>query len=77
MIEHLVDAILKQAILDYTEAMTVLKHQEDYERTKVFAAERLLADCEIFFKSQWFEQLTGVNSEYAFKAIKERVLSEI
>lgn len=56
--EDLANAIVVQAIEDYVDAM-VDKHQAEEKLRK---AESMIIDCEKFLKSDWYKQLTKVES---------------
>ena len=63
--EELAKAIIVQAAADYREALKVLK--EDPTRLK---GQRLRSDCERFFLSGWFEELTAVDGSVILCKLK-------
>jgi len=64
--EELAKAIIVQAAADYREALKILN--EDPAKLK---GQRLKSDCERFFRSQWFRELTEVDGEYLISRLQE------
>jgi hypothetical protein len=59
-IDNLPDAIVFQAVQDYTKA---LRHQDG----------RTIRECERFFNSEWFYTLTSVSGEFFMEQLQKRV----
>ena len=64
--ENLANAIVMQAVKDYRMARHKLR-----KRPKNADAKVMLADCERFFLSDWFETLTNVNGEIVLKKLQQ------
>lgn len=56
-------------LLDTVEERTY-KHEEDKLRALEYAKNQIY-DVELFFGSEWFSMLSGLNGERAFKALKD------
>ena len=63
-IENLTNAIVLQAVKDYRKALKGLSLNG-----KSSAA--VVADCERFFRSDWYRQLTNVDGEYLIANIRK------
>ena len=63
-IENLANAIILQAVKDYRKALKGLSLNG-----KSSAA--VIADCERFFRSDWYRQLTKVEGEYLITNIRK------
>ena len=81
--EDLAAAIVISAADDYKRSRFIIdtidmrKYKDD--TTKYAAlnrAKREVIDAEIFFKSEWFKELSGMNGEKAFKALQETYVNE-
>ena len=59
-IDNLSDAIVFQAVQDYTKALRV-------------GDTRIISDCERFFQSEWFYTLTNVEGEFFMEQVAKRV----
>ena len=64
--ENLANAIILQAVKDYREARKKLKKRPKNEDAKL-----MVADCEAFFRSEWFKALTNVDGEMLLKKLRE------
>ena len=64
--EELANAIILKAVKDWREAVTKLKKRPRYQ-----AAIKMKKDCEEFFVSDWFGNLTEVNGRYLLRKLKE------
>ena len=53
--ENLANAVILQAVKDWRWAVKVLK-----KRSRYLPAREMREDCEKFFRSEWFGQLTGI-----------------
>ena len=63
---NLRNAIVLMAITDLSQAYRdELPFRNEYEK------EKLIRDCESFFRSEWFESLFNANGEYLIKLCKE------
>ena len=64
--ETLAHAIIMQAVADYKRALNKLqKRKRDKE------AKGTKQECERFFRSRWFSQLSSVDGEYLIRKIRE------
>lgn len=63
-IENLTNAIILQAVKDYRNALKGLSLNG-----KSSAA--VIADCERFFRSEWYSQLTNVDGEYLIATVRK------
>ena len=61
--ENLTNAIVLQAVKDYRRA---LKGLSVYGKSSA----AVIAECERFFRSEWYRQLTDVDSEYLITNIR-------
>lgn len=64
--ENLADAIVLQAVKDWRKAVKTLKKRPRYE-----AAKQTREECERFFRSEWFEELTGVDGSVILRKLKQ------
>ncbi len=64
--ENLANAIILQAVKDYREARKKLKKRPKNEDAKL-----MVSDCEAFFRSEWFKDLTNLNGEVLLKRLRE------
>lgn len=64
--ERLVQAIAAQAAKDYRKAREKLR-----KRPKNIAAQQMLYDCEKFFRSGWFYEITGLDGKAVLKKLEE------
>ena len=60
--EKLVEAIIVQAVRDYSIALT-----------EVVVDERMVSDCERFFRPDWFQMLTDLDGEAIIREIKKQI----
>ena len=67
--ENLANAIILQAVKDYHEARK--KHKK---RPKNEDAKLMIADCEAFFRSDWFKALTELDGEMLLRKLQEEEL---
>ena len=67
--ENLANAIILQAVKDYREARK--KHKK---RPKNEDAKLMIADCEAFFRSDWFKALTELDDEMLLQKLQEEEL---
>ena len=67
--ENLANAIILQAVKDYREARK--KHKK---RPKNEDAKLMIADCEAFFRSDWFKALTELDDEMLLRKLQEEEL---
>ena len=63
-IENLTNAIILQAVKDYRKAQKGLSLNGK-------SSTAVIADCERFFRSDWYRQLTKVDGEYLITAIRK------
>ena len=63
-IENLTNAIVLQAVKDYRKALKGLSLDGKSSTT-------VIADCERFFRSEWYRQLTNVDGEYLITTIRK------
>ena len=63
--ENLVIAIVRQALIDYRDALKALK-----KNSNNIDKRRIKNECEIFFNSEYFTLLTNVNGTYLLKNIE-------
>ena len=66
--ENLANAIILQAVKDYREARKKLKKRPKNEDAKL-----MVADCEAFFRSEWFRVLTEINGEELIEELRREV----
>ena len=64
--EELANAIVLQAVKDWRKAVKTLKKRPRYE-----AAKQMRDDCERFFRSEWFEELTSVDGSVILRKLKQ------
>ena len=64
--ENLANAIVLQAVKDWRKAVKTLKKRPRYE-----AAKQMRDDCERFFRSDWFEELTSVDGSVILRKLKQ------
>lgn len=65
----LVKAIVKQAVKDWKFATKKLK--ENPKHLKAIEYKRTINECERFFKSDWFYELTGVDGSSILRRLKD------
>lgn len=70
--EQLANAIVLQAVRDYR---TALKRLSKNPRSKDALAVK--DECERFFRSSWYENLTSVDAEYLIRKLNEEVYYDI
>lgn len=66
--EALANAIIIQAVKDYRHALGTLKY---YPNDRTANANR--SECEVFFRSGWFELLTDLDGEVLIEKIQREV----
>lgn len=64
--QTLAHAIIMQAVVDYKKALNKLQRRK---RDK--EARGTKQECERFFRSRWFSQLSSVDGEYLIRKIRE------
>ena len=64
--QALANAIVSQAAKDYRTAVRQLKKLTDSQK-----AAAMKRECERFFHSRWYSQLTGVDPDYILNRIQE------
>ena len=64
--ENLANAIVLQAVKDWRSAVKTLKKRPRYDPAK-----QMKEECERFFRSDWFEQLTGVDGSVILRKLKQ------
>ena len=64
--EELANAIVMQAVKDWRKAVKTLKKRPRHEPSK-----QMKEDCERFFRSQWFEDLTDVDGSFILRKLKQ------
>lgn len=64
--ENLANAIVLQAVKDWRMAVRTLKKRPRYE-----AAKQMRDECERFFRSEWFEELTDVDGSVILRKLKQ------
>lgn len=64
--QTLATAIVAQAAKDYRTAVRQLKKHPDSQK-----AAAMKRECERFFHSRWYSQLTGVDPDYILNRIRE------
>lgn len=66
-VDNLVVAIVRQAVQDWRAATHRLKrHPDDLD------ADNIRKDCERFFRSEWFFDLTGIDGKKFLSQLKEK-----
>ena len=63
-IENLTNAIILQAVKDYRKALKGLSLNGK-------SSNAVITDCERFFRSDWYRQLTNVDGEYLITNIRK------
>lgn len=64
--ENLANAIIKQAADDYRKALKALSLNNRNKQ-----AQATVTECETFFRSDWYKELTSVDGEYLIRLLKE------
>ena len=64
--EELAGAIVMQAVKDWRRAVKTLKKKPRKE-----SAKQMKEECERFFRSQWFEDLTDVDGSFRLRKLKQ------
>ncbi len=67
--ERLANAIVVQAVKDYRSSRRKLK-KHPYDAN----AKRMASECERFFKSWWFMELTKVDGKMVFSKLREEAI---
>ena len=69
--EELANAIIIQACRDYRESLILLhRHPRDTQ------AKQTVAECERFFRSEWFGILTNLDGDVLMQKIKREVKAQ-
>ncbi len=68
--DALARAIVAQACADWRDAVRTMARYPDNEQ-KVFASRHTKCECEGFFRSRWFGQLTCINPKYLITRMEE------
>ena len=63
---ELANAIVMQAVKDWRAAVKILKKRPRYEK-----ALKMKAECERFFRSRWFANLTDVDGNLILRKLKQ------
>lgn len=66
--ERLANAIVLQAVKDYRDALNKNKKRPRYEPAKY-----TIAEVERFFHSEWYRELTSVDSNFLIEKLKSEV----
>lgn len=78
-ISKLADGIVLQACVDYRKALVNSRKRpkrDDKEGIKAkLKALDTIDDCELFFKSEWFSMLTGIDGRWLMRKIREEALT--
>jgi hypothetical protein len=69
-IENLTNAIVLQAVKDYRRALKGFSLNGK-------SSTAVIADCERFFRSAWYRQLTNVDGEYLITNIRKEVKNDV
>ena len=64
--ENLANAIVLQAVKDWRSAVRTLKKRSRYDPAK-----QMREECERFFLSDWFEELTSVDGSVILRKLKQ------
>ena len=64
--QSLANAIVMQAVKDWRASVQILKKRPRYEKAKA-----MKADCERFFRSDWFTVLTDVDGNVILRRLKQ------
>lgn len=64
--EALRNAIVLQAVRDWQSAVRKLKKRPRYDPAK-----QMRDECESFFRSDWFEELTGMDGSAILRKLKQ------
>ena len=64
--EELANAIVLQAVKDWRKAVKTLKKKPRKE-----SAKQMKEECERFFRSEWFEELTSVDGSVILRKLKQ------
>lgn len=62
--ENLANAIILQVVKDYRKALSGCKVEKRDSKS-------VIAECERFFRSEWFRELTDVDGEYLITNIRK------
>lgn len=78
-IYELSNAIIRQASVDYVEALVTIKTSANHNTDKVRRAKLTLQDCVQFFRSDWFRNLnnTSVNGDEYMRLMTKMVEKEL
>ena len=63
---ELANAIVMQAVKDWRDSVRKLKKRPRYDPAK-----QMRDECERFFRSEWFEQLTDVDGRVILRKLKQ------
>lgn len=67
--ERLANAIVLQAVKDYRDALKKNKKRPRYDPAKY-----TIAEVERFFHSEWYRELTSVDSNFLIEKLKSEVI---
>lgn len=62
--ENLANAIILQVVKDYRKALSGCKVEKRDSKS-------VIAECERFFRSEWFRELTDIDGEYLITRIRK------
>lgn len=68
--QHLIEAIIIQAAEDYRKALRGKTYDSN------LSDEKIVTECEDFFRSEWYRDLTKVNGEMLIKKLREEYKNE-
>lgn len=66
--QELANGIVSQAVTDYRNALDGKVYSKNFGRT---TPEYIIADCERFFRSKYFQLLTKVSGEYLIEKLRK------
>lgn len=66
--ERLANAIILQAVDDWRDAAKALTRSPMKDNAK-----KMLEECEVFFRSNWFGVLTSLDGDYLLERLKREV----
>lgn len=70
-LEELRFAIIKQACIDYSDALTYLRGRTPSLSEEYIAAIKRKKECEAFFRSEYYSILCNIDGEHLMKKIRE------
>ena len=69
--QALAHAIVYRTVEDYRRALT--EADAPLSESRRHEAQRMIWECETFFRSEWFEMLCGLDGETIIKRLKEEL----